>query len=81
MGFFKVQLYLPSISKQLCFHSLVREHRAGKWFASMPVWGSSVAPDSVLLTVASSSSLVSVLGTFVQKLLCLLLYCVSSSFS
>lgn len=72
-GVSEVQLCLPSIPQQLYFHSLVREHRVGKRFASMPVWSSSVAPDSVLLTVASPSSLVSALSTFIRN------YCVFSS--
>lgn len=73
MWFFKVQLCLPSISRQLYFHSLVRENRVGKLFASMPIWSSSMASDSVLCAVASPFSLVSVLDTFIRG------YCVFSS--
>lgn len=71
----KAQQYLPLISKQLYFCHFIEENRVGQFFfASTPVWSSSIVSDSVLLTVASTSSLVSVPDTSVGA------YCVFSSF-
>lgn len=55
---FKEQLYLSLIS-------FSKRERVGKSFASTCVWRSRVAPHSILFTVASVSSLISVLDTFI----------------
>lgn len=74
MWSFKAQQYLPLISKQLHFCHFIEENRVGNFFASTPVWSSTMVSDSILHTVASPSSLVSVLDTSVGA------YCVFSSF-
>lgn len=72
---FRMQQCLPLIFKQLYFCSFIWEDRVRNSFASTSVWSFSMTSHILLLTIASPSTLMSLLGTFVGA------WCVFSSSS